>query len=295
MITPSRSSTGPAPPLGLDLTQLGATAKSDYRYDWRDVAQYALSVGAGEDELPLVWEKYGPQVLPTFAVMPAFPVIDILHRQLSANLLGTVHLAQSIQLLKSLQPSGVLHTLGTIVGIYDHGLIASCKIGTETRDASGELIFRTTWSIGFRFDGGFGGPLPPPRDRVKAPKRPADFTHAQPIPALQAFRYRLLGDPNPMHIDENVARRAGYARPILHGLCTYAFICRSVLLASGCRDASSIAEFAGTFRNPVHAGDTLVTHGWHEADRIVLYAATKETPDEPVFQNAELKLRASAV
>src|SRR5688572_3488943 len=124
MITPPRSSTGSAPPLGLDLGKLGATAMSDYRYDWRDVAQYALSVGAGEDELPLVWEKYGPRVLPTFAVMPAFPVIDTLHRQLSANLLGTVHLAQSIQLLKPLQPSGVLHTLGRIDGIYDHGLIA---------------------------------------------------------------------------------------------------------------------------------------------------------------------------
>ena len=284
-----------SPPSGLDLGQLGATAESVYRYDWRDVARYALSVGAGEDELPLVWEKYGPQVLPTFAVMPAFPVIDALHRQLSANLLGTVHLAQSIQLCKPLQPDGVLHTRGTIDGIYDHGLIASCKIGTETRDESGELVFRTGWSIGFRFDGGFGGPPPPPRERVKTPKRPPDFTHAQPIPAMQAFHYRLLGDPNPMHVDAEVARRAGYARPILHGLCTYAFICRAVLLASGRESAGAISEFAGTFRKPVHAGDWLLTQGWHEADRIVVYATTRDRPGEPVFQDAYLKLRPSTI
>jgi acyl dehydratase len=295
MDTPPPSTTDSPPPSGLDLRQLGATSESEYRYDWRDVARYALSVGAGEDELPLVWEKYGPQVLPTFAVMPAFPVIDTLHRQISANLLGTVHLAQSIQLRKPLQLGGILHTLGTIDGIYDHGLIASCKIGTETRDETGELVFRTIWSIGFRFDGGFGGPPPPPRERVKPPRRPPDFTHTQPIPALQAFRYRLLGDPNPMHVDADVARRAGYARPILHGLCTYAFICRAVLLASGRGDAGAITEFAGTFRKPVHAGDRLLTQGWHEADRIVVYATTHERPDEPVFQDAYLRLRASAI
>ena len=40
--------------------------------------------------------------------------------------------------------------------------------------------------------------------------------------------YRLNGDKNLIHIDEAVAERAGFHRPILHGLCTFGITARLI-------------------------------------------------------------------
>ena len=42
--------------MGLKLDSAGATAEVTQSYDWRDVALYALSLGAGTDDLPFVVE-----------------------------------------------------------------------------------------------------------------------------------------------------------------------------------------------------------------------------------------------
>lgn len=67
------------------------------------------------------------------------------------------------------------------------------------------------------------------------------------------------GDHNPVHLDAEVARSAGYAGPIVHGLCTLAQAATRVYSALNVR--GPLRRVAGRFSNPVYPGDTVAIAG----------------------------------
>ncbi len=73
----------------------------------------------------------------------------------------------------------------------------------------------------------------------------------------QALLYRLCGDRNPLHSDPTFAARAGFGRPILHGLCTWATVARTVIGRVLGSDVGAVAEIDGQFRNPVFPGESI--------------------------------------
>ena len=84
----------------------------------------------------------------------------------------------------------------------------------------------------------------------------------------QALLYRLTGDRNPLHSDPWFAReRAGFDRPILHGLCTYGFVGRALLTAMCEDDPASFTSMECRFSAPVYPGETLRTSIWLEDPR----------------------------
>ena len=96
----------------------------------------------------------------------------------------------------------------------------------------GEKVATLTGSTFARGDGGFGGPSegqpePHASARTSKPDLSVDISTRED----QALLYRLNGDRNPLHSDPESARRSGFPRPILHGLCTYGITCRAVLQA----------------------------------------------------------------
>lgn len=54
---------------------------------------------------------------------------------------------------------------------------------------------------------------------VGAPKRPCDKEWTDSTFPNQAILYRLNSDPNPLHIDPENAKLAGFPKPIIHGIC----------------------------------------------------------------------------
>jgi acyl dehydratase len=276
--------------MALDVSAVGRTTEPrKFTYGWKDVVLYALGVGATrDDELEFVYEKHGPKVLPTFAVIPSYEVAKELFQMAGGNYEGIVHLRQDLRLHTPLAPEGTLTTVGSVRGVYDMKRFAQSVFRTESFDEKGTLVATNDWGILFRFDGGFGGEKPPAEPRIKIPDAAPVFETSEAIPKEQALLYRLTGDLNPLHADPELARSVGFESPILHGLATFGYVGRSVVRHACAGDPTRLVAIGGQFRKPVLPGETLLVTGHAEAetDRVLLRAAVDSKPDEFVFSNS---------
>ena len=80
----------------------------------------------------------------------------------------------------------------------------------------------------------------------------------------QALYYRLNGDDNPLHSDPTVAARAGFPRPILHGLCTFGIICHALLRSLCDYDTAKFRSMRLRFSAPILPGETIRTEVWRD-------------------------------
>ena len=237
----------------------------EQRYGWRDAVLYALALGAGENDLGYVLDQPALKVLPTFGVLPAFePVFDAMRRT-GADLVQLLHTAQRTELIRPLPAQGILRTTAIVRGIWDMKVGALAIVDTES-EVDGEVACRTSWQLLLRGEGGFGGERPPQGLRTKPPKDAApDFEIEVPTSRDQALLYRLTGDINPIHANPEIARQAGFDRPILHGLCTYGIAARIALKALAGDEPARFKTFEARFAKVVMPGDTLIVRGYRLA------------------------------
>ncbi|BDC36598.1 MAG: hypothetical protein EF806_01490 [Candidatus Methanoliparum thermophilum] len=273
----------------VNLDALGRESEPiEYEYTWKDVVLYALGIGAGNEDLNFVYET-DLKVYPTFAVIPPFPAMAWCFGEADLNLVMLLHAGQKIVLHKEIPTEGRLTTIAKISNIYDTGRHSITYADAETRDSNGDLIFTNTFSILVRGDGGFGGKKPPKAGNIPPEGVEPDFREEMHIPPNQNLIYRLSGDLNPLHIDPEFAKAAGYDRPILHGLCTYGFAGRAVLKHLCDNDPNRFKSFEVRFSNVVYPGDTIVTEGWKVSDKEYIIQ-TKNQDGVVVLSNAMVEL-----
>jgi acyl dehydratase len=265
--------------MALNMDLIGqSTEPLAHEYEWRDVVLYALGVGATADELDYVYEGRGPTVLPTFAVVPAFKSLLDTCGKIGADLLKVLHGEQAIVLHRPIPPSGSFQTTATVQGIYDKGKGALAVIEMKTTDAKGEPVFDNVSSIFVRGEGGFGGDRGPATEKLAPPEgeKPA-FAITHTTSPSQGALYRLSGDYNPLHIDPEFAGKAGFDKPILHGLCTYGSAGRALIESACGGDATKLKGFSARFTGVVYPGETLTTSGWRLGDgRYVIETTTQD-------------------
>lgn len=252
--------------------RLGAVT---HTYTERDVMLYALGVGCGTDELKFTYER-DLQVLPTFAVIPAFPAMLNLGGAMQVNPAMVLHGEQRIALRGTIPTSGTIVTTPTIKAVYDKGKAAVLVVETESVDAKGNVLFVNTSSIFVRGEGGFGGDRGPSGARNVPPDRAPDKSVSYKTLPQQALLYRLSGDMNPLHADPQFAAMGGFDRPILHGLCTYGLAGRAVLSAWCDDDPTRLKSFEARFAGVVFPGETITTDMWQVGPgQIALTARTE--------------------
>ena len=247
----------------------------------KDALLYAVGVGAGLgdplQELEFTTENsegVQQQVLPTYAVLVAQARTSRSLGDFDRAML--VHAEQEFELHRPLPVEGTVRTVATVTGIYDKGsgaLVASENTAVDA--ATGARLVTSRSGAFIRGEGGFGGERGP-SDRWQRPERPPDHQVVQPTRPEQALLYRLSGDRNPLHADPKFAARGGFARPILHGLCTYGFTGRALLHTLCGSDPARFLSMSGRFSRPVLPGDTLVVSIWREDGDSALFATATE-------------------
>lgn len=283
------------------------TAARTFTYGDKDVMLYALGVGMSRDpmderELAFTYEK-NLKVIPTAATVlasamgrPARGEGQVEqkpgHRPSQINFLMVVHGEQKVELHKPLPAFGTFTAEGRTVGAYDKGKDKGAVIVNETvwTDEKGEKVATLTGSTFARGDGGFGGPSEGQPEPHRIPDRKADLSVEISTREDQALLYRLNGDRNPLHSDPDVAKRAGFPRPILHGLCTYGVTCRAVLQAITDYDPDQILSHQARFSAPVFPGDTITVDLWKDG-RNISFEARVAARNATVIKNGLTVLR----
>ena len=234
----------------------------------RDTILYALSIGLGQDpadarQLDYVDHHRALRPMPSMAVVLGQPGFWLADPQTGVDAVRLVHGEQWIEWHAPLPVEGEMIGETRVTGLIDKGPGRGALLFTEKRltsTASGALLAVTGATTFLRGDGGFGGPTgttPPPHPM---PATPPDDRIDLPTRPEQALLYRLNGDDNPLHADPEVAARAGFPRPILHGLCTLGIVMHALLRARGYDGNPRRLQLR--FSAPVLPGETVRTELW---------------------------------
>jgi 3-hydroxyacyl-CoA dehydrogenase/3a,7a,12a-trihydroxy-5b-cholest-24-enoyl-CoA hydratase len=274
------------------------------RFDERDLALYALGVGAARDpldakELPYVYEMSGDgfKMIPTFAVAPALKAVFDLAKEgkqapgLNYGFDRVLHGEQYTEIRSPWPTHGkVTHKL-KIIDIFDKGKNALVVTGITTKDEQGNDLAYNELTTLVRGAGGWGGDRGPSAEVNVPPERAPDATFEEKTSPNQALLYRLSGDWNPLHADPGFAKNFGFERPILHGLCTFGFAARHVI-AKFCPggDPRFFKSIKVRFADTVYPGETLVTEMWKENDQRIVFRTKVKERDKTVISNAAIEL-----
>ncbi|MCP5028921.1 MAG: 3-alpha,7-alpha,12-alpha-trihydroxy-5-beta-cholest-24-enoyl-CoA hydratase [Actinomycetia bacterium] len=260
-----------------------------WSWGWRDAVLYALGIGArpgdgalvdaGADEgdLDFLFERRGPKVYPTFAVIPGMTALGGVSAVADLNVARLLHGEQAITMHRPFPAQGELTVKGRIVDVWDKGKAAVIGVESELVDADGPLA--TTYASLFaKGYGDFGGERGPDTSDIhQPPDREPDHVIDDVVRQEQAALYRLSGDRVTLHIDPDFARQAGYPGPFLHGLCTYGFAGRAVLRALCANEPERLRSMTGRFADLVWMNDHIITKIWETGDGEAVFRAETQT------------------
>ena len=260
-----------------------------------DAIRYALGIGLGHDDLSFTTENtegVALRTVPTFGLVLGDYGTTVMSA-LEVDPAAVVHGAEEFTLHSPIPTQGRLTTTTTLTGVFDKGSGALVTLETRaTLSGDGRSLFTKTTSAFIRGYGGWGGDRGPSA-RWEPPSRDPECIVRLSTSESQALLYRLSGDRNPLHSDPAFARRAGFDRPILHGLCTFGMAAAALLRTCCDGDPSRFVSVAGRFVAPVFPGDGLLVRIWSHAPGTARFQT--EIPDRTMvidsgsfsFRNSE--------
>jgi acyl dehydratase len=209
-----------------------------------------------------------------------------------------LHVEQDLEIFAEIPVSGTAIGRNRVTALHDRGPErgALAEIERDIIDAaSGTLLARSRRIELLRGAGGFSAASGVSDEAPKTLPRigdagPPDVEFDLPLSPRTGLMYRLSGDLNPLHVDPATARQAGFPRPILHGLGTFAVACHAAL--SGLADYRSerIRRLGVRFSSPVYPGDILHFQFWREGGNTARLRALAPERQVTVLDNGVVEL-----
>jgi len=272
-----------------------------HAYTERDTLLYALGIGIGFDPLDAGQLRYVFEhellTVPTMAAVLGTPGFWWRDSRTGADWVKIVHGEQRLKIFKPLPPAGKLIARNRVSSVCDKGSGkgAIVTVMRELFDGITAERYSEGTSVSFlRGDGGFSEKSrisdPAPEPLAAVPERLADYEVELSTLEQQALIYRLSGDYNVLHADPEVARKAGFQRPILHGLCTYGMAAHAVLKAVCGYEATRIRGLAVRFTAPTFPGERLRFELWRRDAHSLQLRASVPARNVIVLNNGTVDL-----
>lgn len=265
-------------------------------WDADDVILYHLGIGAGDPptdpgELQYTYER-GLKVLPSYAVLPAMgALLELLSMDgMDVSLATLLHGEQDLEIHADIPVSGEVTTQARVTGVHDKGKAALVELQAVSSAPDGTKLFTNRFGAFFRGEGGFGGGTESAIAPVNVPDREPDHVVTVPTLPQQALLYRLSGDKNPLHADPGFAEKAGFPRPILHGLCSYGLVLKAIVDHALRGDVQRVGRYRARFAGVLFPGETVAVSLWIDDDGVHAAARCVER-DAPVLSHVAVGLR----
>jgi acyl dehydratase len=253
-----------------------------HRYSLRDTMLYALSVGASRDPLDPIDLRFTYEkdivALPTMASTLSSPGLWMREPEYEIDWVKLLHGEQSIELHTPLPVEGTVYGHNRVVAVKDKGAGKGATLHyrrvLKNQEDLDIVTIRSTYVL--RGDGGCGDMGEAPEPMADLPGRSPDRVIEVATLENQALLYRLNGDMNPIHSDPDVARSAGFERPIMHGLGSMGIACHALVRAFCGGDPTRVTAMSQRFSRPFYPGETMVLDCFEEPNAVRFRAKAKE-------------------
>ncbi len=110
------------------------------------------------------------------------------------------------------------------------------------------------------------------------------------LPAAdQPLLYRLSGDYFGLHVDPGFARKAGFEKPIMHGLCTLGYACRALMARFIPGMPERTRRIKCRFTRPLYPGDPIETLIWKTTNEEARWRTRNVKTGEAVIDGGEFE------
>ena len=254
-----------------------STGWQKIEYTWRDMALYALAVGADENDLLYTYEK-DMKALPSFGSLTYFNSVNVTPkrpfnypsifiardhlRKRGFNIDTGLNLGHEMIMYRPIDPiKGTLVFEDTITDIYDWGNKGIIVVSTiPVYDEAGNLLC-VNKQINTLPVGGEGHFPPMPKESIEYPKRTPDYIVNSEMSRVQNVIFRLTSDRDPHHIDPEIAKER-MDRVFMQGLCSYGYACRMMINAVIPGEPEKMTKLSVQMRSVAYPGTKVQVQAW---------------------------------